>query len=133
VRLANFKREYIERAILLQDVLDSSLRGDRHIRSVMLKDRDPASRTQRVAIFLSKLIVYLTISSIVYVWYMWLRPFASLVTALGCFGLSGLILYAEIANFFGLRDNAIYNLVTAPQFDDASGYFLAHVSCFSCC
>jgi len=41
--------------------------------------------------------------------------------------LSAIILYAEVANFFGAKDNIIYNIVTAPQMNATSSYFLSHV------
>lgn len=65
---------------------------------------------------------------IVYFWYVYLKPFLTFMLGVVFAGLSIIIMYAEIANFFDAQDNIIYNIVTAPQFSLDSSYFLAHVS-----
>ena len=51
--MASFRRESIEKAILMQDIIDSQLRGDREIKSMFLKDRDNSPRSKAIK-FLSK-------------------------------------------------------------------------------
>jgi hypothetical protein len=54
IRLLSFKRETIEQAIFLQDILDSKVRGDKTIKSYFLKQRNPANFSSKVIISIRK-------------------------------------------------------------------------------
>jgi hypothetical protein len=124
LRLTCFRRETIEQAILLQDIIDAQGRGDRKIRSIFLKERDQAKMSQKVLTMLSK---KPKSDYLVYFWYVYIKPLLTFILGLIFTSLSLIILYAEVANFFGAQDNIIYNIVTAPQISATSSYFLSHV------
>jgi hypothetical protein len=55
LRYTAFRRETIEKAILLQDVIDSKGRGDRRIRSIFLKERDNSKCKGKVLSLIGKI------------------------------------------------------------------------------
>lgn len=61
-------------------------------------------------------------------WYVYLKPALMLILSAATLGLSIIIIYAEIANFFGTKNNIIYNIINAPELEKENSYFLSHVN-----
>eukprot|EP00347_Sterkiella_histriomuscorum_P011527 403372114 len=101
LRIASFRRESIEKAILMQDIIDSQLRGDREIKSMFLKDRDNSQR--------SKIIKFL-----IYFWFVYLKPVGMILMSFICLSLSlaSLIplVYLVAATNYGLFQLKVSNI-----------------------
>ena len=127
LRLLAFRRESIERAIFVQDVIESKVRDEMVIRSHFVKHRDTRVCHQKlIANIGMNLIVF---NSIVFIWYAHAKTVIMILLSMLFGGASIMLIYAEFAFFVGFDDQLISDLVNLPIYEmDAFCYFKSFVS-----